>query len=192
MKKSNNRVEVILLSRVRRLGVHGDIATVARGFFRNYLEPQGLATRFSEEAKAEIQKSSGKYSSKESNESLEELEGKVIFFERQASTSGTLFGSVTSKDVSDEIKNQLNILVDKKHIIIDKKIRNTGIHKILIDSSKTLSINLCVGKSIAEAKEIWQEFLNPKTSTNQAQKQEKKVINKPEKKSAQIEDKKNE
>lgn len=156
MKSVNNRMPVILLSRVRGFGKRGDVINVPRGFFRNHLSPKKLASLYEESLLQQIKKTHDKVNT----EDFSELHHKVIFMERQTSTSGTLFGSVTNVDICKEIKDSFGVLCDKKNIIVNKKIRSSGVYVVHIAGSESDSdLYLSVHKSLDEAKKAFEGYM---------------------------------
>ena len=103
-------MEIILLESFDRLGKIGDVVNVKDGFARNFLLPKKKALRANKENKEFFEKI--KNSLEEKNKKLvinanvlsEELVNKEIIFVRQASESGQLYGSVSPKDISNQLK----------------------------------------------------------------------------------------
>ena len=102
-------MKVVLQDRVANLGIAGDIVIVKDGYARNFLIPQGLA-KFADQAalnEAEALRAKAEQAEVERlakmEEQLKAVEGKSVTIERKADDNGSLFGSVSAKDVLDRI-----------------------------------------------------------------------------------------
>ncbi|MFN9113774.1 MAG: 50S ribosomal L9 C-terminal domain-containing protein, partial [Bacteroidota bacterium] len=87
----------------------------------------------------------------------EELQGKYIFFGRQASGTDILFASVTLKDIANEIKNSFGIDVNYKRVHMDNLIKKIGTYEFSIDLSENISVNMFL--SVARSLEVAQEVV---------------------------------
>src|ERR1700704_5069520 len=105
-------MQVILLEKVVNLGGLGDVVKVKDGYARNYLLPQGKATRATPEALAEIEKKRATLDPAQSQslsaaqEKAAKLEGLMVQITQKAGVDGRLFGSVTNVDIVDALKAQ--------------------------------------------------------------------------------------
>ena len=123
-------MEVILLEKVNKLGDIGQIVNVKNGFARNFLFPNKIAIRATKENK-EIYEKKKEELNKANSEKIkvaEKLLAKVpntVKIYREASEQGALFGSVTSRDVVNEINND-EINLKAKDFIIKQVIKNIG------------------------------------------------------------------
>lgn len=124
-------MKVILKEDVKKLGNMGEIVTVADGYARNYLVPKGLAVEASsknmkslEHAHKVIQEKAKKV-----KESLQEFAARLskvtLIMKAKAGEEGKLFGSVTSMDIAEQLKNE-GIEIDKKKIILEEPIKRLG------------------------------------------------------------------
>lgn len=117
-------MKVILKQDVKSLGKKGDLVSASDGYARNYLFPKGLAVEANATAMNEFntKESAKKFHKAEeikaAHQTAEKLEGKTFCIKAKAGANGKLFGSVTSKDVSSQIKESLGIDVDKRKIIM--------------------------------------------------------------------------
>ena len=124
-------MKIILIRDLEPLGYEGDIADVARGYARNYLIPKGLATEASHaNLKAlEMRKSkilARRTKDKEEAELLrEKISGITVRVSAKAGEEGKLYGSVTSRDISQQLDAQ-GVVVDRRKIIMDEAIRSLG------------------------------------------------------------------
>ena len=123
-------MEVILLEKVNKLGDIGQIVIVKNGFARNFLFPNKIAIRATKENKEIFEKKKDELN-KANSEKIkvaEKLLAKVpntVKIYREASEQGALFGSVTSRDVVNEINNN-EINLKTKDFIIKQVIKNIG------------------------------------------------------------------
>ena len=154
-------MEVILLERIGKLGQMGDVVRVKDGFARNFLLPRGKAlratadnkTRF-EEMKSDLQArnlemkgEAGKIGSK--------LNGKTYVVLRQASESGQLFGSVSSRDIAALIKGD-GAEVGRSQIVLNAPIKTIGQYKVplALHPEVEVGITVTVARSADEAERL--------------------------------------
>lgn len=125
-------MKVILQQDVKDHGKNGAIVTVSDGYARNYLFPRGLAIaattdnlntiKQQEKQKArqmEIEKA-------EANATREKLESVMVKIPASAGKNGKLFGSITTKEISEELKRQHGISIDSKRIVLPDPIKTYG------------------------------------------------------------------
>jgi len=131
-------MDVILLKDVEKVGLRGDVVSVARGYARNFLLPRRLAevateARVAELRKRDTQRARHEAKTAEQAQSIAEtLPKTVLRFEVKAGPTGSLFGSVTPTDVADEIWRTRKIRVDRRKIDIDN-IKRIGRYDVPID-----------------------------------------------------------
>lgn len=115
-------MKVILKQDVKSLGKKGELVNASDGYARNFLIPKGLAMEANSAAMNDFnnKESAKKYHKAEeikaAKADAEKLEGKTFKLTAKAGANGKLFGSVTSKDVSAKIKQDLNLDIDKRKI----------------------------------------------------------------------------
>ncbi len=118
-------MKVILKQDVKNLGKKGELVNTSDGYARNYLFPRGLAVEANAAAMNDFnnKESAKKFHKEEEIKAAKadaaKLEGKTIKLSAKAGANGKLFGSVTAKDISAEIKSSLGIDVDKRKISVD-------------------------------------------------------------------------
>jgi large subunit ribosomal protein L9 len=131
-------MNVILLEDVDKVGLRGDVVSVARGYARNYLFPRRLAeeatgARVAELRKRETQRARHEAHNAEQAKAIADtLEKTVLRFEVKAGPTGALFGSVTATDVADEIWRTRKVRVDRRKVEMDN-IKRIGRYEIPID-----------------------------------------------------------
>ena len=136
-------MKIILLKSQDNLGSVGDIVNVKDGYARNFLIPNKIASIASKENISSLQSWIEQESKKEANnrKNLEllakYLDKLTLKFNLQAGEDGKLFGSVTSQMISDEIDKQ-GYSVDKKEIILEESLKQTGNHFVHVDLGEDL------------------------------------------------------
>ncbi|MGL5245402.1 MAG: 50S ribosomal protein L9 [Sarcina sp.] len=118
-------MKVILLQDVKKLGKKGDVVNTSDGYARNYLFPRNLAQEATDSnmhilnAKKETERRKKTAEIEAAQKLAEELKDKTIKIEAKSGDNGKLFGAITSKDVANLIKEQFNIEIDKKKVVMD-------------------------------------------------------------------------
>ena len=131
-------MNVILLKDVEKVGLRGDVVSVARGYARNYLFPRRLAEEATKARVAELRKRDAqraRHEAKTADEGqaiAEKLAKAELRFEVKAGPTGSLFGSVTPTDIADEIWSTFKIRVDRRKVGIDN-IKRIGRYAVPID-----------------------------------------------------------
>ena len=131
--------QAILTQDVDALGEKGDVVDVSPGYLRNFLVPRKLAapatagsiqaaTRQREAAERAQQEASEK-----ARESAALLSRTVLTIPQQAGDDGRLFGSVTTQDIADAIREARGIRVDRRKIHLDEPIRHTGTYMVVVE-----------------------------------------------------------
>ena len=142
-------MEVILLERIEKLGKLGDVVKVKAGFARNYLLPQNKALRANKENLSIYEKEKEKYEvlNKEKLSEAEKIaktmENISINIIKQASDSGQLYGSVSTRDIADELKIQGHE-IEKRQVILKSVINNIGHHEVRVVIHPEFIINISV------------------------------------------------
>ena len=132
-------MDVILLKDVDKVGLRGEVVSVARGYMRNYLAPRRLAQEATPARVAELEKRESQRARHEaaSFEQAQEIADKLskteLRFDVNAGPQGTLFGSVTPTDVADEIWRTLKVRVDRRRIDLPDSIKRVGRYEIPIE-----------------------------------------------------------
>jgi large subunit ribosomal protein L9 len=142
-------MKIILLENVPSLGKAGDLVKVSAGYGRNYLIPQEkaiLATEKSlkvvEHKKRQVQQRMEK-TKKDSEKMGQRIEKLSCTFAKTVGESGKLFGSVTSMDIENYLKEN-GIEVDRKKIILEEPIKNLGMFTVPIKLNSEVTAHLKV------------------------------------------------
>lgn len=130
------KTEVILTHNIVGLGGESDQVKVAAGYARNYLLPQGLAIPVTGANKRRLEVLRQRRAEREAHEfnTMSELAKSITkltcLVKVKTGEDGKMFGSVTNGTISDELKNQFDIALEKKKIHLDQPIRTLGEHEI--------------------------------------------------------------
>ena len=143
-------MKVILLQDVKSLGKKGDIVEVSEGYARNMLLKKGLGKEATGQNMNDLklQKANAEKIAWEILEAAQalakEMEGKSIRVAVKTGEGGRVFGSVSSKEIAEEIKKQLGYDVDKKKIQIDNPIRALGVTNVAIKLHAKVTAEIAV------------------------------------------------
>ena len=131
--------QAILLQDVDTLGERGAVIDVSPGYLRNYLVPRKLAQAATPAAIAESQRriEAAERAAAEAEAKAEEtaslLRKTVLTISHQAGDDGRLFGSVTSQEIADAVRQARGVRLDKRRILLTEPIRTTGTHMVTVE-----------------------------------------------------------
>ena len=131
--------QAILLEDVESLGERGTVVDVSAGYLRNYLLPRKLAeaaTKGSVEAAVRRRESAERIKQEAEDRARENaalLGRTVLTIPQQAGDDGRLFGSVTTQDITDAIRDARGIRVDRRKIHLEEPIRHTGTYMVVVE-----------------------------------------------------------
>jgi large subunit ribosomal protein L9 len=140
--------EAILLQDVENLGEKGTVVDVSKGYLRNFLIPRKLAQPASkgllEQAKERqaVAERAARQATEQAHESAAVLNRTVLTIAQQAGDDGRLFGSVTTQDIADAIKDARNVHIDKRKIHLDEPIRHVGTYMVVVEISDGVTANV--------------------------------------------------
>ena len=148
-------MEVILLEDVKSLGKKDEIVKVSDGYARNYVLPKKLGVEATSKNLNELKLKKAN-EEKLAKQKLEEaqafakvLEESSVELKMKSGEGGRTFGSISSKEIAQEAKKQLNFELDKKKIILDAPIKTLGVHIVKIKLHKDVTAKLTVKVSEA-------------------------------------------
>jgi large subunit ribosomal protein L9 len=130
------KTEVILTHNIVGLGAESDQVKVAAGYARNYLFPQGFAIPLTGANKRRIEALKQRRAEREAeelnhmNDLSRSLAKLVALVSVKTGEDGKMFGSVTSGTIADQLKNQFEVVLDKKKIHLEHPIRTLGEHEV--------------------------------------------------------------
>ena len=125
-------MKVILLQDVKSLGKKGDVVEVSEGYARNMLLKKGIGKEATGQNMNDLklQKANAEKVAREALAAAQalaaEMKDKKITVAVKAGEGGRVFGSVSSKEIAEEIKKQLGYDIDKKKIILENPIKALG------------------------------------------------------------------
>jgi large subunit ribosomal protein L9 len=131
--------QAILLKDVENVGERGAVVDVSKGYLRNFLIPRKLAepaTRASIAAAQRRQQTADKaaaQATQAAEQSAELLNRTVLTISHQAGDDGRLFGSVTSQDIVDAIKEARGIDIDRRKVHLEEPIRTVGTRMVTVE-----------------------------------------------------------
>ena len=115
-------MKLILLQDVKSLGKKGELVNASDGYARNFLIPKGLAKEVNNQVMNEYKnaENSKKYKTEQdiaaANAAKAKLDGQTLLIKAKAGQGSKLFGSITSKEVSAELKAKFGLDIDKRKI----------------------------------------------------------------------------
>ena len=132
-------MEIILLQDVDKVGEKHEVVKVKDGYGRNYLIPQGLAlianktnrNRLDEMKRQEEAREMKKYDDYKAI--ADALVDKVIKIGAKAGTSGKIFGSVTSIQISNALKEQFDLDVDRRKVHLPEEVKELGTYTLVLN-----------------------------------------------------------
>jgi large subunit ribosomal protein L9 len=140
--------QAILLDDVESLGERGAVVDVSSGYLRNFLVPRKLAepaTKSSIEAAARRRAAAEKEAREAADrarDSAELLGRTVLTIPQQAGDDGRLFGSVTTQDIADAIRDARGFTVDRRKIQLEDPIKNIGTYMVAVEISDGVYANV--------------------------------------------------
>ena len=143
-------MEVILLRDMENLGKVGDIVKVKDGYARNYLIPSGIALPATKSNVRKVQnelkslKKKAERQLQKFKEMAEKLNTTRVTIEHEAGEEGKLFGSVTTSQIEKALHKAGFEDIEKKQIILEKPIRETGTYEVKIHLFKDVEATITV------------------------------------------------
>lgn len=154
-------MQIVLLKSVDNLGQAGEKVDVKRGYFRNYLEPRLLALVANAQNLKLVESKKKKLEAMVAVEVSDAqkikgmLEGQKLEFKLRAGDRGQLFGSVTSRDVVEAIKEKFNVEVERRKVDMEN-LKSLGDHavRIRVYPGVVATINAHIDRLIVEGEEL--------------------------------------
>ncbi len=151
-------MKVILLADVKGTGKKGELVNVSDGYARNYLMPHKLAREADSQAMNELKNAESSKQHKievatnEAKANAKRLEGQTLTISAKAGTGGRLFGSVTSKEIANELRQKYSLNIDKRKITLDGDIKSFGTYNAEVKLYTGISAKIKVMVTEAEEK----------------------------------------
>jgi large subunit ribosomal protein L9 len=151
-------VELILLQRIEKLGQMGDVVRVKPGYARNYLLPQKMALRANKANREHFDSQRAQLEAqnlrrREEAERLAERIGQMsVVIIRQASDAGSLYGSVSVRDIADGCTAG-GLTVNRTQVVLDHPIKSLGLStvRVVLHPEVSLPVTVNVARSPEEA-----------------------------------------
>ncbi len=169
-------MKVILLGELRGKGGEGDIVDVAQGFAENYLFPNKQALPATpgnikqlEERRHNIEKREAeRVAAAEATKTA--IDGKAVTVDAKIGEEGQLFGSVTPAQITEAIKAQLGVEVDRKRVARGNAIKTSGKHEVEVNLYREISaqVIVLVGVTLDEVAEESAEVVEAEAETTEA------------------------
>ena len=140
--------QAILLKDVEQLGERGTVVDVSKGYLRNFLIPRKLAqpaTKGLIETARQRQVQADRAMAEASDKAQENaalLNKTVLTIAHQAGDDGRLFGSVTSQDIVDAIREARGIKLDKRKVHLEEPIKTVGTRMVVVEVADNITANV--------------------------------------------------
>lgn len=143
-------MKVILKQDVKGLGKKEEMVNVSDGYARNYLLPRGIAVEASAaninimNTKRDAERSKKDRELAHAKEMAGRMKDMVVTIKTKSGESGKLFGSITSKDIADKLKNDYKLDIDRKKVILSDPIKSVGTSEIEIKLYPEVSAKITI------------------------------------------------
>lgn len=143
-------MKVLLKADIKNVGKKGTVINASDGYARNFLFPRGLAIEATEgvikeyEAQKANEAKKKEAEFKQAKELAKKMSGYSVTIKVNAGENGKLFGSITSKDIAEQLNKQYNLNIDKKKIVLDEAIKVAGTYTVEVKIYPEVSANVKV------------------------------------------------
>jgi len=181
MKKVAKKTDVVLIKRMKNLGAIGDVVSVRVGYAKNYLLPQGIALRASEENLEYFNEQRAYFEemNEKSRADAEVVGAKLKDYElvmlRMASENGSLYGSVTRRDVAIELVNA-GFDVDSNQVELNNNIKELGYFSVDVHVHPDVSVRIFANIARTKDDALKQSKAYLKQQQDQAAKEEQELL----------------
>jgi large subunit ribosomal protein L9 len=151
-------IDVILMQRVEKLGQMGQVVKVRPGYARNFLLPQGKAIRASKDNMARFEKERAQLEAQnlkrreEAERVAERVAGLSVVLIRQAGESGSLYGSVSARDIASACTDA-GLSLDRDQVMLDVAIKTVGMSqvRVMLHPEVAIQVGVNVARTVEEA-----------------------------------------
>ena len=151
-------VDLILLQRVETLGQMGEIVKVRPGYARNFLLPQGKAVRATKSNRERFERERAQLEAQnlrrreEAERIAERVHGLSVMLIRQASEGGSLYGSVSARDIA-QACGEASLTIDRSQVMLDHPIKSLGLAtvRVALHPEVVIPVTVNVARSPEEA-----------------------------------------
>lgn len=143
-------MKVVLLQDVKSIGKKGELKEVSDGYARNFLLPRKLAKEANAQAMNELKNAEAakeykiKTETEQARKSAEAISGKTVKIYAKAGQGGKLFGSVTARELAEEIGRQFGVQVDKRKVVLENEIKAYGTYNFEVKFYNGITASLSV------------------------------------------------
>lgn len=129
-------MKVILKADIKGVGKKNEVINASDGYARNYLLPKNLAVPADNQnmnvlnAKKASEQHKKNLECEEAKKTQERMKALVLKIKTKAGENGKTFGSITSKEIAENLEKQFQIKVDKKKIVIQEQIKTLGTYVV--------------------------------------------------------------
>jgi len=137
-------MKVILLKDVKNVGKVDQIVTVSDGYATNFLLPRKLAVQYSSESQSALDRKNENIKKQleadkaQATTYKQQLEGIVLEFTAKSAPDGRMIGSISYKQIEEELKNKFNVIIDKRRFIDKYPVNAFGTTKLKIELFKDI------------------------------------------------------
>lgn len=141
-------MDIILLKDLDKVGDKYSVVSVKNGYGRNYLIPQKIAVIANAANMKKLDELKGKEEAEraarlsEFQEVAAQLAGKVLKIGAKSGTSGKIFGSITSIQISNALEEQLNLEVERRRVKLPEDIKTLGTYTAVLDLHPEVQANI--------------------------------------------------
>ena len=131
-------MKVILLDNIKGAGTKDEVINASDGYARNFLFPKKLAVEANAENMSKLKNKQASVQHKKdvekekAEEIAEKLKDITLTIKVKSGENGRIFGGVTSKEISENLKQQYKIDIDKKKIVLNETIKNIGVFNVSV------------------------------------------------------------
>jgi len=143
-------MEIILLENILNLGNIGDKVSVKNGYGRNYLLKQGKALRFNKENDELVNKKKDELNRKNTEiknkfkDISKLINNKTFTFNRESKENGELYGSIKPKEITNLVKEKVNVEISPSQIILKENLNKIGLYKADINFHSEVKANITI------------------------------------------------
>lgn len=143
-------MEVILLEDVKSLGKKGELVSVSEGYARNFILKKNLGIEATPKnlndlkLKKANEEKVAKERFEEAKKLAEEMEKMSVTLNMKSGKDGRTFGSISTKEIAGAVKEQLNLELDKKKLVLDEPIKTLGTHIVSVRLHRDVTAKLTV------------------------------------------------
>ena len=143
-------MEIILLENILNLGNIGDKVKVKNGYGRNFLLKQGKALRFNKENQELVNKKKNELNKKNTEiknkfkEISKIINNKTYTFNKESKENEELYGSIKPKEITNKIKEKVNVEVSPSQLILKDELNKIGLFKAEINFHSEVKANISI------------------------------------------------